>query len=262
LFLEPGAVMSLSKHFKHSDSFQPEDIFKTAVKKDQASHFQADKTDSLPNLSHPLLQVDHSTPQQSAADNQQPASAPSPENKETEPPSDSPDPDKYIEISAMESKLKEAFEAGARNGHDKAEEDFGSAVNSLISVCRQLDTIRETIIANSSREMQEFALAVAERIIRISLRDNNTIIATIEEALQRALKSEEFYVYIHPDDYDTVVEKSSDLIAGVSGLNNIVIKKDATVEKGGAKIESDNCIIDATVASQFEMIQEEMKKRL
>ncbi len=116
-----------------------------------------------------------------------------------------------------------------RRDKDKAEQDFGDATRALLSTCQQLDTVRETIISNSSEELQEFALSIAERILRISVREqDDTIIATIEEALQRAVKSDEFTVYIHPEDHDTVAEKSAEIIAGLTGLNKIVIKKDST----------------------------------
>jgi hypothetical protein len=112
-------------------------------------------------------------------------------------------------------------------------------------------------------KLQEFALSIAERILRISVREqDSTIIATIEEALQRAVKSDEFTIFIHPEDYETVAENSTEIVAGLTGLNKIVIKKDITVERGGAKIESDNCTIDATIASQLDVIREEIKKNL
>lgn len=76
------------------------------------------------------------------------------------------------------------------------------------------------------------------------------------------MKSDEFTIHIHPEDYETVLKNSSEIIAGLTGLNNIVIKKDTTVERGGAMIESDNCTIDATIASQFDVIREEIKKNL
>ncbi|OEU56045.1 MAG: hypothetical protein BA862_10315 [Desulfobulbaceae bacterium S3730MH12] len=243
--------MNLSKYFKHSDSFQPEDILKVTP---------------VP----PVPVVESSTsapstdisPQQDSKDKKADSDKVHTGLEENGSFNDTVDPGKYIEISEVEKKLEEAYEAGVQKGFEKRSADFESAGKSLLTICEQLETVRDTIIANSSREIQKFAMEVAERIVRHSLRDdNNTIIATIDEALQRAVKSDEFYVYINPDDYDMVAERSSDLIAGLSGLSNIVIKKDATVEKGGAKIESDNCTIDATIASQFDVIREELKKK-
>ena len=270
--------MSLSKYFKNSDSFQPERIVKTQtkadigwkslIKKHHPDPFQAEQQIKKAEESAGTVEEDLDSIQ-SPEDPSLFSSSASPDitgnnNAELLNIRDqSSDTDQYVEASEIERQVKKAFEDGVQKGLEKAEEDYGSAAQSFAASCRQLDTIRETIIGNSSLELQEFALAIAERIIRISLHDNDTtIIATIDEALQRAVKSDEFYIYIHPDDYDTVVEKSNDLITGLSGLSNIVIKKDITVEKGGAKIESDNCTIDATIAGQFDVILEEMKKRL
>ena len=243
--------MNLSKYFKLSDSFQPEDILK-ATAAPPVAEVESSTSVSSADVSLQQDSMDKKTDSGQVHSGQG-------ENGSS---SETVDPGQYIEISEVEKKLDDAYEAGVQKGFEKSAADFESAGKSLLTICEQLETVRGTIIANSSREIQEFAIEVAERIVRHSLRnDNNTIIATIDEALQRAVKSDEFNVYINPDDYDKVAERSSDLIAGLSGLNNIVIKKDATVEKGGAKIESDNCTIDATIASQFDVIREELKKK-
>lgn len=269
--------MSLSKYFKNSDSFHPENIvkaqtkagsgWKSLVKKHQPDPFQAEQQIKKDEESTGMVKKDTNSIQ-SAEDPALFSSSASLDttrkhgSEKLNSPTQLPDADKCTESSEVEKQIKIAYENGVQKGLEKAEEDYGSAARSFAASCRQLDTVRETIIGNSSRELQEFAFAIAERIIRTSLQDNDsTIIATIDEALQRAVKSDEFCIYIHPDDYDTVVEKSNDLITGLSGLSNIVIKKDITVEKGGAKIESDNCTIDATIAGQFDVILEEIKKR-
>ena len=170
---------------------------------------------------------------------------------------------KYLELTIHNKKIEEAYQKGLKSGKEKAIQDLNDATKALLITCQQLDTIRETIINNSSRELQDFALTIAERILRISVRDqDSTIIATIEEALQRAVKSDEFTININPEDYQTIAEHSAEIVAGLSGLNKIVIKKDITVERGGAKIESDNCTIDATIAGQFDVIREEIKKNI
>lgn len=169
----------------------------------------------------------------------------------------------YTENSLAEERIEEAYRKGLLEGEQKLEEDFGTALRALISGCQQLETVRETLIINSRKEVLDFSLAIAERIIRISVQEqDSTIIATIEEALQRAVKSDEFTIYIHPDDYETVMENASELVTGISGLNNIVVKKDITIEQGGTKIESANCTIDATIGGQFNVIREELIKRV
>ncbi len=192
----------------------------------------------------------------------EPRSAPAQSaDKPTAPPPPPPDPD-LVPPAVVEKKCADSFRKGVAEGRAKAEEDFGAATRALLNCCQQLDTVRETIIANSGQELREFALAIAERILRISLREqDHTIVATIEEALQRAVKSDLFTISLHPDDYATVSEKSAELVASISGLTNLVLKQDSTIERGGARLESDSCTIDADIVSQFETIRAEVRKQ-
>ncbi len=168
----------------------------------------------------------------------------------------------YIDRAEAEKKVIESYRNGLAEGYEKAEEDFGAAARALLLACQQLDTLRSTIISNSSKEFLDFSFALAERLLRISVQEqDHTIVATIEEALRRAVKSDEFTINIHPDDYDTLAAKSAEIVAGLSGLNNIVLRRDSTIERGGARIDSDNCTIDATITSQLEMIREELKNK-
>ncbi len=263
--------MSLSKYYSSSNSFQPEELVKRAERRQASAGWQSLVTkESSPFQKQPLSTVQAATPAQDATG--EVGDAPDMTRDESEqnttlknlPDSAAViDLSNYLELTIAEQQIEEAYQKGIREGQEKSEQDFGDATRILLNTCQQLDTIRETIISNSGEELQNFALAIAERILRISVQEqDNTIIATIEEALRRAVKSDEFTVYIHPEDYQAVAEHSADIIAGLTGLNKIVIKKDTRVERGGAKIESENCTIDATILSQFDVIREEIKKSL
>lgn len=286
--------MSLSKYYQSDKGFQPEQIVKKlsegefirdeplhgtdpnfkeeplavpeppapAPPTSQESAPTSDQSQTLPpepGTSHPIKETEQDDVPP-VLPPEQPNIAESSLAGDTQPPIDL---SQYVDKESVSALEEQAYNKGVEDGLQKAEEDFGSASRSLLSICQQLDTIRETIISNSSKELQDFAFAIAERILRISLLEQDqTILATIEEALHRAVKSDEFTVYIHPEDYKTVASKAMELTAGVSGLNNIVIKEDITVERGGCRIESDNCTIDATLASQFDTIRSEMAKKL
>ncbi len=280
--------MSLSKYYKSSDSFKAEEIVKQD--KDEKAGWESDPLkEKVPFESQKLHSADLEREQRDKApqppdnhlkqdhltqENHEIVEEPvlkeqateleiEPEDLESviQPPKI--DLRNYMDIKEANALIEEAYQKGLEEGKFEADEDYGAATRALLSVCQQLDTIRETIIANSGQELQNFALSVAERIIRMSVQEqDHTILATIEEALQRSVRSDEFTIFVHPDDYDVVFAKSNDLIAGVTGLNNVVIKTDITLDPGGARIESDNCTIDATLASQFDVIREEVQKKL
>ncbi len=269
--------MSLSKYYKNSNSFQPVELIKregttsAGWQSSQQNGLQPFQSEQLPTASDPKKNIqtssappDCSNTANNAAGSPQPQQTIPNENPLAVPPLEQQvDLSNYLELAVANEKIEAAFEKGLHSGSDKAKQDFLDATKALLRTCQQLDTVREIIIGNSREELQEFALSIAERILRISVREqDSTIIATIEEALQRAVKSDEFTLYINPEDYETVAANSAEIIAGLTGLNKIVIKKDSKIERGGTKIESDNCTIDATIASQFDVIREEIKKNL
>ena len=268
--------MSLSRYFKNAPSFQAEELVKQEDKTtagwapDPKRNQQAFQTQPAPppakaqnTLAINESALRHHPPLEGAAAGDTTQINPTPLDDNTTPsPQERVDLGNYLLRVEAENQTSEAYQRGLKAGMDKAEEDFGRAAKALFLACQQLDILRATIIGNSSEELRDFSLAIADRILRLSVREqDHTIVATIEEALRRAVKSDEFTILLHPDDYDTVMAKSAEIVGGLSGLNNIVVRKDQNVERGGARIESDNCTVDATIAGQFQMIREEVKNK-
>lgn len=272
--------MSLSKVFKESKNFHPEEILPRADSKGSSwpsptrqkhtfIESPQEKTQGEPRFrQEQLLPSTTKTPPATAAI---PASSTFPLQAdvetaaavlpETMPPE--PQPVAGIDQETVDRMVDEAYQHGIEEGLRRAEADFGSATVALLEICQQLDRIRETLLKNSFGEMQDLAISVAEKIIRSSVREQDeTILATVEEAIHSAVKSDEFYIYVNPEDYEIIQQKSADFISGVNGLNNLIIKKDPEIERGGCKVESDYCIVDATIGSQFELIRQKIKNRL
>jgi len=173
-----------------------------------------------------------------------------------------PPPPPGISQAEVDRLVAEAYENGVTEGLQRAEQDFGSATAALVLICQQLDTLRETVIQNSVGEIQDLVIAIAEKIIRQSVQEQSqTIVDTVEESIQKAVKSGEFYIYVHPDDYTVIAAKADEFIAGMNGLNNIVVKKDTSVGRGGCRVESDNCTVDGTITSQLEIIREHLHEQ-
>jgi flagellar assembly protein FliH len=155
---------------------------------------------------------------------------------------------------------REALDAGVLKGRQQAEEDFGACGRALRATIEQLSGLHETILRNNSHEMHTMVMAIAEKVIRHSLssEQSQTILATIEDAIRFAVKSEEFEIRINPDDLEVIKNKKQEIIDEISGLNNITFKGDNSIERGGCRLESVNCTVDATIGSQLQVIEESL----
>ncbi len=156
---------------------------------------------------------------------------------------------------------QEALNEGVRLGRQQAEEDFGTCGLALRATMEQLSALHETILRNNSREMHTLAMAIAEKVIRHSLssEQSQTILVTIEDAIRFAVKSEEFEIRINPDDLEVIKNKKQEIINEISGLNNFTLKADHSIERGGCRLESANCTVDATISSQLQVIADTLE---
>lgn len=281
--------MNLSKVYSTQETFEPENIVRAKVHgpmifgtimTDKLRDDEQTTADFKPSPPAKKI-VDEDRRNSSEKEDQQTTAAPlTAENKRTVPaeavaeptpaqakkapvePPPPPPPSPGVPVEEVEKMIAESYRKGLQEGMQQAEEDFGAATKSLLLICQQLDTLRETILKNSVGEMRDLVLVIAEKIIRHSVQgQNDTIIDTVEEAIHKAVRSDEFYIYVNPDDFETVASRSEELVSGLNGLNNIVVKRDKSIEHGGCRIESENCTVDATITSQLEIIGNHLKQQ-
>ncbi len=266
--------MNLSKVFKKSDSFTPEKILPadskgTPVWKDLVAskktpaHFTPSPTNTSqseptpPSVDpkdkvnkEPIYETDISAPAQT------------PENVDENIETDPRPPEPEIEQIDIESISQEAYNQGYQEALKNAEEDFTSSTKALVIACQEINHIRETILNNSMAEMQDLVLKISEKILRCSVTtQHETIIKTVEEALRQAVKSDEFVIKVHPDDFEIITTKAEEYISTLNGLENIIVTPDASINKGGCEVESSNCTVDATIDIQLEAIKNAIKNK-
>lgn len=272
--------MSSSKSNTHTGSFQPEELLprdigatsskftSTPMTSGQAHAYRPDPL--VKSIIEKIIEKKPPTPAPPINKDQKatpPPSAPKPQTHPgATPNNDSKDiaegSSKNLGISPEQHKkaIEDAYRHGIDDGIKQVAQDYSTSTQALLAICEQLNVTRETILQNSMPEMKELTLTIAEKIIRHSITaQNDTILTTIEQAIQKSVRSDSFNIYINSSDFEVVKSKSGDVIDTITGLENIVIKIDNNIEPGGCKIESDHCTIDATIASQLQIISDELK---
>ncbi len=259
-FSVPEAAMSLSRFYKSQKAFIPEKLVSPPSR----------NTEDKETASLSETAVERQSPDQEFTKSSIPSVIDQKITQTTEPPRETESPSQTTDLPADQpqrpapdlDKIREAaFQKGLKQGLDQAELDYGTAVNALNQACELLNETRETILKNSKGEMLDLVIALSEKIIRHSINEQDeTITATVRAAIDQAVKSSEFKLYLNPEDKEVIETRSPALISAISGLERIIIKPDPTIEKGGCKIESENCTVDATLASQFDVIRNSLKE--
>jgi len=251
--LAQEVAMSLSRFYKNNQHFQPETILPQenrsvsipvwgeSIIKKEVEEVKVEKP-KLTNIPLPEVPVKESIPE----DTVEPivdVEIPTPTPVKPE-----------IDLEAIRN---EAFISGVDVGRKEAEEDFENSAKTFHCICNELDKLRETILKNSIPEMKELVMDISEKVIRHSLTEQDeTIIATIKEAIQLAVKSDEIQIQINPDDLTYIEDKKQEIIDSMSGLENIILQSDVNIDRGGCKLESSCCTVDATLTNQIKVIRD------
>ena len=231
--------MSSSKVFREDPSFTPVSLVRAKIQPDPAEN------DREPASPEPGEQPQAAEPDRQA----QPAS--------TTPPSQPPLPDiDAIRAEAYEQGRKDALEDNMESEQAQRSE-LRQTIEAFARACAEVDTLHEEILEQSRGNMINLVISLSRKIIGRELTTGRNIIAdTLKNAIELAMKNDTYDIWLHPDDLTVVEKMVPDLIASVQQLNHIILKTDQEIMRGGCRLDSDICTVDATIEAQLETARE------
>lgn len=230
--------MSSSKVFKGDTQFTPLSLIREAIEP------------PLRKSRQPAL-----NPTPAAHSNKPAPEADSPSATEVPPPrpapvaEPAPPPEPKIDLEAIR---QEAFQQGAADLAHRLQSEFTQTINAFAQACQKVDELHQQRIAHGSGHLINLVMVLTEKIVGQELATPRHIIAdTLHTALEQAISSEEFQVTLHPDDLSFAEARAPELIAAIRGLQQLSFKTDADMLRGGCRLESVACTVDASIEGQL-----------
>jgi len=167
----------------------------------------------------------------------------------------SPSPD-------LETLKAEAFEQGKLEAEQEMQSNLQKTLESFSHACEEVDSLHKNLLEQSRGDMINLVIALSKRIIGRELTiGRDTIVDTLERAIELAIKHNEYDIWLHPDDLSTVEEMVPKLISSVQKLEHITLKTDPDINRGGCKLDSSICMVDATIEAQLETAREFLEEK-
>ncbi len=232
--------MSSSKIFKNDPSFTPVSLISEKI---------------TPDFSEEDRQVSTPPPEKETPaemDGKQSAAT-----TETSPPPQTPLPD----IDAIRA---EAYAQGKLEGQQSCQEDkqaqlseLRSAIKAFTQACSEVDNLHEELLEQSHGDMINLVIALSRKIIGREVATGRDVIAdTLQNAIAMAMKHDEYDIWVNPDDLAVVEKMVPDLINSMQQLNHVTLKTDKEILRGGCRLDSDICTVDATIEAQLQTARE------
>ncbi|MDI6734806.1 MAG: FliH/SctL family protein [bacterium] len=165
-----------------------------------------------------------------------------------------------IEQNAKEQAHQEGFDAGKEKGIKAGEESLKKMFSEIQNVLIEAKNKRAEIIHANQEMIVELAFMIAKKIIKAeSITNKETLLKNLNAALKKLKDKEKIKVKLNPVYLAELGNMKERLLAQASGLEGITFEEDQNIEPGGCLIETNFGLIDATISSQLEVIQEALR---
>ncbi len=153
-------------------------------------------------------------------------------------------------------------EEGYQEAYNKVEETVGVEAQAFLQELKQsLEDItkqKEDVLYQYKNDLKDVAIAIAEKVVQVSLRSSGEIIERMIISATERLKTKEWVkIYISKSDAQMMLQADRDLVASLSHLSEhikVIVMNDE--KQGTCIIECPDEIIDASVNAQMENIKE------
>ena len=166
----------------------------------------------------------------------------------------------------------EGYRAGYMEGTAKAMEDSArdreeqaKRLEEDVKVFLEKASLaREELLMQTREELLDLCIAVAEKVVRVSLRSSSDVIVRmIQTATERMKKQEWVHIYIPGCDARGVTRISPALTTTLAGLSqHIKVVPMGDEEDGTCIIETPEEIIDASVSTQMSTMRDILREQL
>lgn len=171
-----------------------------------------------------------------------------------------------IKENAKEEGYREGYLQGKEEGRAEVRKEYLQEIEGNLNAFQQeieeilaaLERAKESCLKNHLDELKDIAVAIAEKVIHVSLETSGEVMKRMIIAATEKLKKTAWVkIYIDKYDYEMMMEVDTDIIDELSHLSDnikfIVMDKE---DKGNCIIEMPEEIVDVSVNTQLENIKD------
>ena len=162
-----------------------------------------------------------------------------------------------IREAAREEGRTEGRAEGLRQGREEAAAELARLGALLEETTAGLRARREEIAGLSEGGLIRLAVAIAERIIKVEVRDRawDIAAANLRRAMELAVQDREAVVRVHPEDLEALKERLPGIVAAFPEGRGIRLRPDEHLVRGGCVIETGKGGVDADLSTQLDEIE-------
>ncbi len=173
-----------------------------------------------------------------------------------------------IRMGARDEGYREGYAQGISKAVEDAERDREAVAERMEkevqAFLEKADMAREEVLLQAQDELLDLCIAVAEKVVRVSLRSSSEVIVRmIQTATERLKRQEWVHIYISGCDTKGIAKISPALTTALGALSqHVKIIPMGDDEGGTCIVETPEEIIDASVSTQMTNIRDLLRDQM
>lgn len=163
----------------------------------------------------------------------------------------------------IEQAYEEGVQLGKEDGRLQGKAEYHELIDQAKEIIEQSKVAFDDHVKSSETVILQLGITVAEKILHTSLSENKEqFLPIVKSALEEVKEAKEIYIFVHPVQYELLINEKKDLEAMFPTNIQFFIYPDANLNEYDCVIESENGRIDASVSSQLVELKEKLVELL
>ncbi|MGL5956061.1 MAG: FliH/SctL family protein [Brevinema sp.] len=155
---------------------------------------------------------------------------------------------------------QDGYKEGMNQGLEAGRGEVAFAVERLHLVIAETVRERERILVHSEHQVINLVLTMVKKIVKkLSSEHQEVVVENIKAALELLRGAMTLFIRVSPHDYNYAQSFKEELIHNIESRAELKFIEDPTIEPGGVYIETDTGDVDATIRSQLEELETQMR---
>lgn len=163
----------------------------------------------------------------------------------------------------QEEAWNEAYEKGQKAGREAGKNEYKQLIRQARDVIELSKKQFRAYVEKAEYTILELAIESAQAILHSEVSNNpEQYMEIVKKVLKEFRNEQEISIYVHPSQYELLVEANGELAAVNSGETKIFIYPSEQLNEYGCVIESENMRIEAGIDSQLSQLKEKLAEIL
>lgn len=162
----------------------------------------------------------------------------------------------------MDKAKQEGYYEGQQQGFEEGRQIAQGLIEEAVEIKQNVIETYKEVVTSAEPEVIEIILDICSKILNRAMEADEYILGLVQSALSKCTYTTNVILRVSEEDYEYVVHEKNKILTLCQNIDDIEIKIDRSLVRGGCMIESPAGMIDSSIQIQMDFIRNRFEEIL